>query len=338
MVATMIAIWPNKMQRQLFARGRVPGFWFVLLLLFESSIAALPMDLAVARADRAAIEHVYYLHRLGQKPPFEEVLPAAALEKLVRSEILKESVLLRAYGLAITSAMLDAEVSRINTTTRAPEMLAEIKVALGNDSDRFANGFAKPILVERILREKFGNDDSLHAPQRNEIERIRSRLTNAAAAFREKGTLNKASESPALLVGASGTNEVVATLLGLLKESHAGSFSEMKWQMGSRGVETNVPPFDEIKKRFGPDAVVLSGPGDAGKQRELYFADLPGELQNVLRAQLRKAGDLSAVIETPSHFLLYVTKEKTEAELSVAAISISKRSYEKWIEEQAGAQ
>ena len=41
--------------------------------------------------------------------------------------------------------MLDAEVQRINTTTHAPDMLAEIKAALDNDPVKFANVFAKPI-------------------------------------------------------------------------------------------------------------------------------------------------------------------------------------------------
>ena len=63
------------------------------------------------------------------------------------------------------------------------------------------------------------------------------------------------------------------------------------------------------------------------------FADLPGELQNVLRAQLRQAGDVSAVIETPGGFLLCVAKEKTAAALSVAMLSLPKRSYEAWLDQ-----
>jgi hypothetical protein len=69
--------------------------------------------------------------------------------------------------------------------------------------------------------------------------------------------------------------------------------------------------------------------------QKLYFEDLPGELQNVLRVQLRQPGDVSAVIETPGGFMLYVTKEKTDAALSVAGLSLPKRSYEQWLEEQS---
>ena len=77
--------------------------------------------------DRAAIELVYYNHRTGTKPPFEQTLPAAQVEKLVALELKKEAVLKRVYGVEITDAMVEAEVRRINETTRAPDVLAELK-------------------------------------------------------------------------------------------------------------------------------------------------------------------------------------------------------------------
>lgn len=55
----------------------------------------------------------------------------------------------------------------------------------------------------------------------------------------------------------------------------------------------------------------------------------------MLRVQLRQVGDVSAVIETPSSFLLYVAKEKTATALTVACLSLPKRSYEQWLAEQA---
>lgn len=72
--------------------------------------------------------------------------------------------------------MIAAEVQRIDTATRAPEMLAEIKHALGNDAERFALGMARPILVERELRCRFDNDDQLHALQRRQAEQARESL------------------------------------------------------------------------------------------------------------------------------------------------------------------
>ena len=265
-------------------------------------------------ADRTVIERIYYQHRLGEKPPFEQVLSPATLENLVHQDLRKEAVLKKNYGIEITSAMLDAEVQRINTTTRAPEMLAEIKAALRNDSVSFANIFAKTILVERLLHEKFDNDDALHAPQRRQVEQARSELLTAKT---------------------NGAD--FARLLALLQPSHSNEVTETTWQLGARPPETNAPTTDEIeiKKRFGPNAQMLSSPPTGeGKEPKLYFEDLPGELQNVLRVQLRQAGDVSAVIETPGGFLLYLAKRKTAETLSVATLSISKQSYEQWLSEQ----
>src|SRR5207237_6369045 len=99
--------------------------------------------------------------------------------------------------------------------------------------------------------------------------------------------------------------------------------------LGARPAETNAPGADdiEIKKRFGPNAQTLSPPRAGGKETTFYFEDLPGELQNVLRVQLRQPGDVSAVIETPAGFLLYVAREKTDAVLSGAGLSWAWRSY-----------
>jgi hypothetical protein len=63
---------------------------------------------------------------------------------------------------------------------------------------------------------------------------------------------------------------------------------------------------------------------------------LPIELQRVLRLQLRQPGDVSAVIEAPDGFLLFVAKETTNTALTVACLSLPKRSYEQWLSEHTG--
>ena len=285
-----------------------------IVVLIATSTLAVTGDLASLSVDRAAIEQVYYEHRLGNKPPFAQMLPPALIEKLVRQDLQKEAVLKKAYGVKLTRAEIEAEVRRINSTTRAPEILAEIKKSLGDDPERFAHSVAKPIVVERELRMRFENDDRLHAPQRQQAEQTRRELLAAKA---------------------SGGN--LDQLLLLLQRSHSNAVSEATWQLAARTVETNTPVADEIeiKKRFGPDAQILSPPHAAGDQNgKLYFAELRAELQNVLRAQLRQPGDVSAVIETPGGFLLYLAKDKTAATLSAAVLSIPKRSYEQWLNEQ----
>jgi hypothetical protein len=283
--------------------------WPLLCLL---PLPACAVDFATLCADRSAIERVYYNHRLGTKPPFEEALPRATLEALVRQDLNKETALKNAYGITITQAQLDAEVQRINTTTHAPETLAEIKAALGNDPERFARALAKPILVERELRQRFENDDALHASIRRECEKARNELLAAKTNGASRGQL-----------------------LAIMKQAHSNQVSELVWQLGPPPEEKTATPGAEeleIRKRFGADAQILGSPhAMPDKERKIYFADLPAELQNVLRVQLRHAGDISAVIETPGGFLLYLAKDKKPDTLAVATLSLGKSSYEAWV-------
>ena len=93
------------------------NLWLILPLVV--CVSAQADDLAAPVRDRTAIERVYYNHRLGPKPPFEQDTPPALIERLVREDRRKEAALRQVYGVVITPALLDAEVQRINTTTRA---------------------------------------------------------------------------------------------------------------------------------------------------------------------------------------------------------------------------
>jgi len=296
-------------------------------------------DFEVLCADRAAVERVYYNHRTGTKPPFEIALPADQVRRLVQIDLAKEAVLKRIYGVAVTAAMVEAEVQRINATTRAPEILAELKAALSNDPAHFARTVARPIVVERLLRNRFENDDKLHASQRREVEKMREQLLEARG--RRAPAERSEARGQRSEVG-SQSSEIrdqrsVGGLVAILKTSQSNAVTEISWQFGARRPDTNAPPADEmeLKKRFGPEAQVLSS-RHRGEKEGFYFEDLPVELQRILQVQLRQAGDVSAVIETPGGFLLYVCKERTAERLNVAALSLPKRSYEEWLAEQSG--
>ncbi len=256
-------------------------------------------DPASLTADRAAIEHIYYDHRTGTKPPFEQVMPQTLLEKLVRDDLKKEAVLDRVYGVKVTPAMVEAEMRRINATTRAPEVLAEIKTVLGNDPARFANTMARPILVGRTLRARFDMDPQLHAPQRHLVEAARARLL----ALKEGD---------------------FAARLAALKQTQGKDvevLDAVTWQLTPRPPENApalpvTPPGPTQVKATGglytveataQVAQVLSSPAPTDETRhpKFYFEDLPVDLQNVLRAQLQKPASVSAVIEAPAVFQLY---------------------------------
>src|SRR3954464_14740605 len=103
--------------------------FLVIWLGFSPIVLAAPAS-SSAVADRAAVERVYYEHRLGNKPAVEEALSVAAMETMLRAERKKEVALKEVYHVEISDAQITEEMKRIESTTRAPEVLAEIRSAL----------------------------------------------------------------------------------------------------------------------------------------------------------------------------------------------------------------
>ena len=310
------------MTRLLAQRSRNPAVLALgALVAFSSGFAGTRITPLIA--DRTALERVYYTHRLGIKPDFEKAMPSALLEKLVRTDARKETVLGRVYGVMISPAMVEAEVVRIDSTTRAPEMLAEIKAALGGDPARFARTLARPLLVERLLHARFDNDDSLHAAQR---------------------CLADAARRAALLAQPAGP----AAQLAAWRAGKAGVFAETTWQLTAGTAGTKPEPGPPLAP---PPAIDHTASGNYSVQatarilqlpaapasEKASFEDLAPEWKNVLRAQLQKPGDVSAVIEMSTGFVIFFVREKTAEALSVCSLSIGKRSYEDWLAEQPDA-
>ena len=257
-----------------------------LLLAAAGAFAA--DDAGPLCADRTAIEQVYYQHRTGQKAPFEQVLPAEAIRRAVERDLVREAALRRAYGVEISAAQIEAEVKRIESSTRAPDVLAELKRAVGDDRGRFGRAVARPALVERELRARIENDDALHAAKRRACEGCRQRCLEKKAAGAEAG-------------------EITA----LLKRCPDGEAAEQAWEL------TPASALDSSKKR-----------GRAN------FEDLPGELRQILSAQLRQSGDITSVIETPQSFLVFVAVARSAEELRAVSLSIPKLSLESWLAAQ----
>lgn len=279
--------------------------------LFLAWSASAAESLSSLVTDRVAIERVYYTHRTGTKATFEQTLPPAAIESLVKLDRQRETVLVSVYGAGVTAAMLEVEVQRIDATTRAPEVLAELRHALGDDARRFARSVAKPILVERELRRRFDNDDKLHAAQRREAEQVR-----------------------------------VSLLAGLPVKN----LQEVTWRLAARPGENAPAPFAALtptqakaqSNAYTVEATVqiaqvLASPDSAAAdQQQSYFEDLDPELQHVLRMQLRQPGDVSAVIETAGGFLVFLAKSRNAETLAAASFSLPKRSYDDWLAQQPG--
>jgi hypothetical protein len=270
--------------------------------------AAVAADLDTLCQWRAGTERVSYERRLGIKQPFGEVFTAEKLEQVVAKDLHKEAVLQRAYGVQITEEMLAAEVSRINRATQAPDVLAALKEALGHSDEAFALTVAKPIVVERLLRQQFTLDNKLHATERDAVKAARQHL---------------------------------------LSGESVDGLQESVWQLGERPEDATAPqaavPPTQAKAKssiYSNDATaqvaqVLTPSGQQDdSQHLLYFENLPADLQKVLKLQLKQAGDVTSVIETPAGYLIYVAREISADSLTVATLTIQRRSYEEWLSQQ----
>ncbi|HSH09296.1 MAG TPA: hypothetical protein VK995_02840, partial [Oceanipulchritudo sp.] len=265
------------------------AFFLAIPVLESSAISPLILD-------RAAVERVYYEHRTGSKQPFEEVMPDELLAKLVDKDLHKEAVLQKRYGITITEEQVMEEVQRINASTRAPEVLAEIKAALDNDPVRFGRIVAKPILVDKELRRRFENDPQLHAEKRKE-----------AGIAREAGLAAKGKpieeQVKAIHMGNGQVYDVI-WLMTARPESELPSIPDPVIQPEETHVNASGGRYSI--QATASIAQVLSSPGipEGNENSDAYFEDLHPELQHVLDVQLQNPGDVSAVIERPGGFQL----------------------------------
>src|SRR5262249_53129311 len=161
------------------------GFCLILLVV----VCVIPFALAQRTATRTltfadrvayqrAIEEVYWHHRIwpkentATKPSLDAVMSQAQLEEKV-AEYLRESQALEDYRhQPISSEQLQAEMDRIAHDTKQPEVLREIFDPLGNDPAVIAECLARPILVERLVRD-------LHAQGKLGVERTKSAMSSS---------------------------------------------------------------------------------------------------------------------------------------------------------------
>src|SRR6266480_648948 len=106
-----------------------------------------------------AIEEVHWRHRIwpkdnsGPKPPLDAIVSQREIEKRVEDYLCKSQLVADQRGLPISASELQAEMERMATHTRNPDVLGELFEALGNNPLVIAECVAKPILAERLVSE-----------------------------------------------------------------------------------------------------------------------------------------------------------------------------------------
>ena len=130
-------------------------------------------------AYQRAIEDVYWRHRIwpntnaGPKPSLDAVMSQAQIEKKVEDYLRNSQALEDYWQRPITADQLQAEMERMASHTKQPEVLRELFEALGNDPFVIAECLARPVLAERLIADLVGAND--------ETGRLESLRTDTAA-------------------------------------------------------------------------------------------------------------------------------------------------------------
>ena len=115
-------------------------------------------------AYQRAIEDVYWRHRIwpkerpDPKPSLDVVMSQATIEKKVQDYLRNSELLEQEWQKPIRPEHLQAEMDRMASHTKQPEVLRELFAALGNDPFVIAECLARPVLAER-----FANGDPVVA-------------------------------------------------------------------------------------------------------------------------------------------------------------------------------
>jgi len=115
-------------------------------------------------AYQRAIEEVHWRHRIwpkerpNPKPLLAVVMSQATIEKKVQDYLRNSELLEQEWEKPIRPEQLQAEMDRMASHTKQPEVLSELFAALGNDPFVIAECLARPVLAER-----FANSDPLVA-------------------------------------------------------------------------------------------------------------------------------------------------------------------------------
>ena len=165
---------PNSSQRAYLRRHAVTLFflWSAVAFVVETETpcafaltqtgeraSARTLTFEERLAYKHAIEQVYWRHQIwpennpDPKPSLDVVVSKREIENKVEDYLRKSQLVADQRGLPITASELQAEMERMATHTRDPDMLRELFEALGSDPFVIAECLARPILTERLASE-----------------------------------------------------------------------------------------------------------------------------------------------------------------------------------------
>jgi N-acetylneuraminic acid mutarotase len=231
-------------------------------------------------AYQRAIEAVYWQHRIWPKenskpkPPFDEVTPLSELRAKVEDYLRMTSALETHWQRPITGQQLQAEIDRMATQTKQPDLLKELWAALGNNPYVIAECLARPVLADRLARNWYAFDERFHGDLKAQAEgglsqhRSAAQMRELGGAYREsewalgESTKSKGPQSGSEVVSADEWNARGYKL--------AQVFAKANREPGPPGAQAwlNLIPVSELSDlQESEDAFYVVAVLDKGKDR-----------------------------------------------------------------------
>src|SRR5438874_1471871 len=279
----------------------IRGAFYLLLLVSVSTIpfalgswqahAQRTLTFAQRVAYQRAIEDVYWLHRIwpkerpDPKPSLDAVMSQAQLEKKVADYVRKSQALADYWQRPITADQLQAEMDRMAQHTKQPEVLREFFEALGNDPFVIAECLARPALAERLLRNWYAGDQTIHGDLRHRAEADLKAHPTVEEMKRTSGKYiqielvksDRADEEVnrgtghSVKVNSREWDETLQKLAGTFnKASNAIDFSVRRYVTASKSADTLLYSNDAAAKTC--DAVPVGVVSPLQEDKERYYA------------------------------------------------------------------
>src|ERR1051325_9721658 len=157
----------------LIVTGRPPAF---LRSEAPANVSQRTLSFAERVGYQYAIEDVYWRHRIwpkerpDPKPALDAMMSREQLEEKVTDYLRKSQALENYWQRPLTPEQLQAEMDRMATHTKQPEVLHELFAALGNDPFIVAECLARPALADRLATSWYAYDKRIHGELRHRAE------------------------------------------------------------------------------------------------------------------------------------------------------------------------
>lgn len=253
------------------------------------------------------VEEVYWRHTTWPeqsataKPGLDEISTLEATRAKVEDTLRKSEALAKLWKRPITAEQLQAEMQRMARESKQPKVLRELHAALNNDPFLIAEILARPVLVERLARNSYADDERFHGALRARAA-DELRALDSVEGMRQMG--GQYSEVVAVKVekkrSRTANSEEQGAEAMFVKENMALKLTPAEW--------------------------------DAETARLAAMFEMPGEEQFTAHAGSAKLlkNRVSNLQEDANGFYVTSVVEKTDSRLKVARVDWPKRSFDSW--------